>query len=252
MTTYGTVTMQDTASLTYVASVSHDLKSSLNAILGFAHMVKQDLDNQAASEQTVECLELIDTVGNEMLKLIQNMLTASRISAGREEMQPSLLVAADIRTRIKDLERLFGAEAKSRKVRFSVIVNGLPEAIHWDIIKIRYFAINNLISNALKFVGAHGEVRVEIGLSERSEVLIAVRDNGPGVPPEDHATIFRMFGQASNNAQSHSGSGLGLYNALHVVKAHRGAIEITEGLDGKGIGFLVRIPVMPFPAESMD
>ncbi|OIQ64179.1 sensor histidine kinase YycG [mine drainage metagenome] len=134
---------------------------------------------------------------------------------------------------------------------FSVVVDDLPELIHWDILKLRYFAVNNLISNALKFVSNGGRVLVRVGINAEGDVLISIADNGPGIPPEERTVIFERFAQASNNTRSFSGSGYGLFNAAHMVRSHFGEITITDGLDGKGVCFNMQIPAIPFPMDKI-
>lgn len=236
--------------LDYVASVSHDLKSPLNAILGFASLAREGMAGGADRERIIEDLEMVRILGQDMLFLINNMLTAARLQAGQEQLAPLAIAEPDLRAIIGGLEKTFQAEARSRKVSFSVKVGALPAVVHWDMTRIRYFAINNLISNALKFVGEGGRVEVGIDTDAAGSVVIRVADDGPGVPVGERQAIFGKFRQAGSHDRAHGGSGLGLYNAAQVTRAHRGSIEVRDGLDGKGVAFVVHLLAHPFADED--
>lgn len=236
--------------LDYVASVSHDLKSPLNAILGFASLAREGLIGNADREQILEDVEMVRVLGQEMLSLINNMLAAARLQAGHESLAPWMVPEPDMRAIIGELEKTFQAEARSRKVGFTVTVGALPQVVYWDMTRIRYFAINNLVSNALKFVGEGGRVEVGIDTDASGRVVIIVADDGPGVPVEERQAVFGKFRQAGGHDRAHGGSGLGLYNAAQVTRAHHGSIEIRDGLGGRGAAFVVRLPAHPFAEED--
>ncbi len=234
----------------YIASVSHDLKSPLNGLLGFLELIRLELQSHRVPEQVMRDIQTVEEIGADMLDLINNMLTAARIEAGREPMTPSYISRETLIDRICGLERTFLCEAKSRNIEFRVTTFNLPQYVCWDIQKIRYFAVNNIISNALKFVGAGGVVHVGITGNAQQQVEISVADNGPGIPAEERASVFEKFNRASNNLSSLSGSGFGLFNAAFVINAHHGDITVTDGIDGKGVTFCMRIPTVPFKMKD--
>jgi len=238
--------------LDYVASVSHDLKSPLNGMLGFLELIKLELQNHPVPAQVMQDLQIVEDIGAEMLGLINNMLTAARIEAGREPMVPCYISRETLINRISALERTFSCEAKSRNIDFKVTVSSLPRFVYWDILKIRYFAVNNMVSNALKFVGNGGKVRVVISCSDPEQVEILVSDNGPGIPADERKSVFDKFSQASNNPRGASGSGFGLFNAAHVINSHHGSIGVAAGLDGKGVTFSMKIPAVPFRIDDPE
>jgi len=236
----------------YIAAVSHDLKSPLNAIIGFIDIIRQDLANSNAQPQVVSDLGMMENIAKDMLGLINNMLVSSRIRAGKEPLRPTIVEKADLISRVASLKRTFEPESLSRKVNFSVEVKQLPAFVFWDIQKIRYFAVNNLISNALKFVGEYGTVKVTVDTDEGGMVIISVADNGLGIPLDERDAIFDQYTQASNNQKKLSGSGFGLFNVAHVIREHHGTISIRDGLEGKGVTFELRIPAVPFPLTEIS
>lgn len=231
--------------LDFVACISHDLKSPLNAILGFVHMMREQVEGgKPAVTSMAEELKLVQGIGEDMLALINNMLIAARIQSRGESLEPCLVGEDELLVRAQRLESTFMMEAKSKQVDFCVRVRSLPRFVYWDIQKLRYFAINNIISNALKFVGEGGIVRVEIDTDENGNVVISISDDGPGIPLEERPAVFKKFTQASNNARSFQGGGLGLFNAAAIVQMHGGNIAIHDGIDGHGVSFVLTIPAV--------
>lgn len=237
----------------FLASVTHDLKSPLNAILCTLAMLRDDISSERHDkERLLGNLSIAETAGLDLLDMVNNMLTTARMQAGKETPNPSLLSRADLIDRTRNLERTFHNEARGKQIDFAVVVGRLPEFVYWDIQKIRLFAINNLVSNALKFLGHGGTVRVLIDSDAQDNVLISVMDDGPGIPAHERAGVFGKFVQASNCARNYQGSGFGLFNAHQTISMHRGSIEILDGLNGKGVTFQVRIPAIPFDLDEVS
>ncbi|MDH5424681.1 MAG: HAMP domain-containing histidine kinase [Gammaproteobacteria bacterium] len=230
-----------------VNGVSHDLKSPLHAILGFTELVKTELLTlNKLPEKSLKHLDIVSSIGHDMLDLINNMLTAARLQSGQQNIEPLFITHDVCLSLMSDLEETFKAEMISRNIEFSISYGKLPELIYWDVKSLRYFVMNNLISNALKFVNKDGTVHVHMESDENNMVSVSVADNGPGIPLADREKIFERFAQASNNMQSNNGSGFGLFNANETVKTHRGRITISDGLNNKGVTFTVTIPAIPF------
>ena len=158
-----------------VNGVSHDLKSPLHAILGFTDLVKTELENiPDLPAKTIRNLELITSIGYDMLELINNMLTNARLHAGEQTIEP-LFVTHDVLCGLmNNLEETFMAEMISRNIDFSVSHGELPELVYWDVKSLQYFVMNNLISNALKFVKKDGTVHVHVELEDNNIVAVRV------------------------------------------------------------------------------
>ncbi len=237
--------------LDFVACISHDLKSPLNAILGFVHMLREQVEGgQPGTASMAEELKIVQGIGEDMLILINNMLVAARIQSRGESLEPFLVGEDELLARAQRLESTFMMEAKSKRVDFCVRVLALPRFVYWDIHKLRYFAINNIISNALKFVGEGGIVRVEIDVDGNGNVVLSVSDDGPGIPVDERASVFKKFIQSSNNLRSFQGGGLGLFNAAAIVQMHGGNIAVHDGIDGHGVSFVMTIPAVPLAFQQ--
>ncbi|MDH5392344.1 MAG: HAMP domain-containing histidine kinase [Gammaproteobacteria bacterium] len=238
-----------------INGVTHDLKSPLHAMLGFTDLVKSDLEQLSVSglpEKTLSHLKLVTEIGHDMLELINNMLTAARIQSGQMAITPVMLTQDIISARLDELEQTFIAEAQSRNITFSVNYARLPELAQWDVKSLRYFVMNNLISNALKFVEKDGTVAVHLDTDDNDRVHITVADNGPGIPLNERQNIFQQFTQGKTSLRSAHGSGYGLFNACQMIKTHHGQINITEGIGGLGVCFTVSLPAMPFQNEPLQ
>jgi len=234
-----------------VSGVSHDLKSPLHAILGFTDLVKTELESlQTLPDKTIKHLELISSIGADMLELINNMLTNARMHAGKQTIEPLLVTHDVLIKRMHELEETFRAETISRNIDFSISHGKLPPLVYWDVKSLRYFVMNNLISNALKSVKKNGTVHVHVELEENNIVAVSVTDNGPGIALAERERIFNRFTQSSDSVFSKDNSGLGLFNANKMVKTHHGTLEISDGIDNKGVTFTMRLPAIPFESDS--
>ena len=234
----------------FLASVTHDLKSPLNVILCTIAMLKEDIAvGRVDKEMILSDLSNVEMSGKNMLEMINNLLTTARMKAGKEILSPTWISRSELKQRAISLENTFRNEARSKNIDFSVSVGELPNFVYWDIQRIRYFAINNLISNALKFIRQGGTLKVVIN-AENNNVVISVMDDGPGIPESERAGIFNKFIQAKNNPRSFQGGGFGLFNAYQTITMHQGKIEIEDGLHGKGVTFRVTMPVVPLGLET--
>lgn len=238
----------------FLATVSHDLKSPLNAILGTLDMIKHDIKSgNWNTENLLYDLSNAEQAGFDMLKLVQNMLTTSRIQADKENVVPYMISRSQLIEKARVIENTFSNEARCKKIDFSVFVGKLPDYVYWDMQKIRLFAINNLISNSLKLSGDNGGiVKVMIEQDQDDVVQIWVMDNGPGIPKNERSNIFCKYVSASNNTRTFQSSGFGLFNAHQTITMHHGCIEVLDGLDGKGVTFRIKIPANPFATPEAN
>lgn len=235
-----------------VSGVSHDLKSPLHAILGFTELVKSELETlNIPAEKMIQHLTLVSNIGNDMLELINNMLTRARLQSGEQSIEPLFVTREVLIGLINELEETFKAEMISRNIDFIVSHGKLPEFVHWDIKSLRYFVMNNLVSNALKFVNKDGIVHVHIEVDEEDIVSVSVADNGPGIPLADREEIFSKFTQASTTIPSKDSCGLGLFNASETVKTHHGSLKVSDGINGKGVTFTMCLPATPFEVDTV-
>lgn len=233
---------------TLLAMITHDLKSPMVAILGATEFLMEDLDLDGLEPDCRKNLKLIESAGQDMLALIGNILTMARIEAGREPIDP---VRIDNLNEVFDhIWETFKYESQLHDIELvSEIEPDLPD-VYWDLNKIRYHVINNIISNALKYTPEGGRVILSAGV-EGSNVVIRIRDNGPGISQIDRKRIFNRFERLDVlNPRAHNSSGLGLYNANLFVRKHNGTITIEDGIEGTGACFTIRMPPHPYYPEQ--
>jgi PAS domain S-box-containing protein len=226
----------------FLANVSHELRSPLNTILGFAKLVLRS----GLPEEAKRDVGIIVRSGEHLLNLINQVLAMSQIEAGRVALDQS---AFDLRKLLRELQEMFARRAEERGLEF--VVEGGPEArfIRADQMKLRQVLIN-LLSNAVKFTRAGSirltaEVRAEAaapGAAPLCRLRLAVSDTGPGIAADELKQLFGPFVQAEAGRQAGEGSGLGLAISRSFVRLMGGELEI-ESRPGSGTTVWFEVPV---------
>jgi signal transduction histidine kinase len=207
----------------FLASMSHDLRSPLNGILGFVEL----LQKQELTQAQRESLAIIDRRGRELLELIENILDAAKIEAGRLELQRDWIAPAELlATAVRRGRELALEKSGAVEVR-GELQEGLGPM--WIDGQRLGQAITNLVANAVKYCD-RGVVRVRVARAARlgdEGVRIDVEDQGRGIPEKDLAQIFDAFRQPIRSRR-HGGLGLGLTMTRAMVELHGGSIEVTS------------------------
>ncbi len=220
----------------FVATVSHELKTPLTAIIGAAKTVSRR-GVQLERDQELVFMEVIERQGARLLRLVEDVLTASKIESGLPKLQRELV----------DLEVIAGqiaadaADAREGAGRAVEVVATEGGANAWvDRVAIEQI-LSNLIENAVKYSEPSTPISVRLDVKP-AEAVIEVTDSGRGIAEEQLATIFERFRQADSSiTRTVGGFGLGLYIVKNLVDAHQGRIEV-ESVEGVGSIFRVRIP----------
>ncbi|MDJ0388649.1 ATP-binding protein [Roseomonas sp. E05] len=217
----------------YVIGISHELRSPLNAILGYAQLLERD---PAIPERRRDGVRTIRRSGEHLAALIEGLLDISKIEAGRIELYRDAVRLPEFLEQIVQMLRL-QAEAKSIAFTFDAPVR-MPELVYTDERRLRQILIN-LLSNAIKFTRTGG---VTLRLRFRSEVAdFEVIDTGIGIAEADLARIFEPFQRGANShAPSTPGVGLGLTICKTLVEVMGGEVSVSSRL-GEGSRFRVRL-----------
>jgi PAS domain S-box-containing protein len=216
------------------AMVSHDIKSPLTAILGFAEMLLQDVDPARESYQMINSIR---SSCRKINGIMEDFLALSHLESVKSSLKESVCNPADL---VQETEKDFTMQALSRKLQFQVKTEpGLPK-IKVDKIFLQR-ALFNLVQNAFIYTQPGGQVVFSAGLGPgRKETNFSVRDNGPGIAPEDQEKIFEKY-YRSRRTSGTKGNGLGLYIVKSVAEAHGGRVRL-ESEPGKGSVFSIILP----------
>ena len=222
----------------FLANVSHEFRTPLNAILGYSLMLMGGFYGQLSEEQT-RTVQRIDANSKHLATLINDVLDIERIEAGRMPLQISQFPVQDVVREV--MEELQGVIAQSTATVTVTVPSDLPR-LKSDRQKLKQILVN-LLSNALKYTK---EGTVEIIAAHEppgGRITLSVRDSGVGIAPEDHTRIFEPFQQAKRViTRPQGGTGLGLAISRRLAQMLGGDIAVQSAL-GAGSTFSVNIPV---------
>ncbi|MCB0176863.1 MAG: HAMP domain-containing protein [Anaerolineae bacterium] len=221
-----------------LANVSHDLRTPLGGILGFAEMLQAGVFGELTREQNEAVNEIIDST-NQLLSFVNNLLNQARIETGAVALK---LVPFSPATLVTDIKSMFGPLAQYNELALIGQVSPeTPEMLMGDIDWLRQM-VANLVGNAIKFTET-GEIRIRIFCPNPEQWAIQVADTGPGIPTEAQEYIFEAFRQVDGTiTREHGGSGLGLSIVKQLTIIMGGSITLTSDI-GKGSTFTIFLPL---------
>ncbi|NDV62187.1 hybrid sensor histidine kinase/response regulator [Puniceicoccales bacterium CK1056] len=216
---------------------SHDLRNPVAAIAGLAEFLKEDTENMSESQQ--EIVDAIEEAGRSVVTLLNELLDLSAFDSGQVNLKKESLAVCDL---IRNLVPLFRGEAERKNIKLEFTCEpGLPK-ISCDRQQIRRVA-DNLFSNALKFTPHGGTVSVHVKATGQ-DVVMEVKDTGPGIPTHESGSLFKEFGTTSNMPTGgEKSTGLGLSICHRIVTAHKGSINYVNLPEG-GTCFSVTLPAI--------
>jgi signal transduction histidine kinase/CheY-like chemotaxis protein/CHASE3 domain sensor protein len=223
----------------FLANMSHELRTPLNSILLLSRLLSEN-NSKSMDTEEVEFAKVIQSSGNSLLGLIDEILDLSKIEAGKMELE-----FLDVSTKeiTDNLSNLFSQVAKEKNIKFEIISKEAPIVIKTDKMRLEQI-LKNLISNAIKFTDK-GAVSVEIKINDDDDKVICfiVKDTGIGIALEKQPLIFEAFQQADGSTKrKYGGTGLGLSISRELAKLLRGEI-ILHSKEGEGSSFTLCLPV---------
>jgi Na+/proline symporter/nitrogen-specific signal transduction histidine kinase len=220
----------------FVSMVSHELRTPLTSIRAFSEILRQDPNVEIG--QRKKFLDIITREAERLTRLINQVLDLSKIESGKVEWHNSRV---DMREVVSDVVAGMGQAFEERGIRVEVTAPQSMAPVAGDVDRIIQVLLN-LLSNAVKFCPER-EGLIEIGLAEHEGWMrIDVADNGPGIDPRDHATIFDKFRQAGDSLTARPpGTGLGLTISRRIVEHHGGSLWV-ESQPGRGACFSFTLP----------
>ena len=229
----------------FLSNMSHDIRTPMNAVLGFTMLLDRDADNP---DKVREYTKKIMASGQHLLSLINDILDVSKIESGKVVLSVEEFTLNDL---VSSVDAIIRPMAKAKEQKFYVTVTGVKhERLLGDEMRVNQVLLN-LLSNAVKYTPAGGNIWFRIiGLKQRSSqfehIKIEVEDDGYGMTPEYLKTIFDAFTRAENSTTNKvQGTGLGMAITKNIVGLMGGTIDVSSELD-KGSLFQVdlefRIP----------
>lgn len=225
----------------FLHNVSHDIRTPMNAILGYSELMKNELKDNDLSK-VVEHLNKLQKAGNILLSIINNVLDMARIESGHMELDENYANIEDIRQRLFEM---FEDEAKKKNIHVRYTFNVEHKHVMADVTKVEEIFVN-ILSNALKYTPSNGSVEVnvdELLCDEPGYMIVrtSITDTGIGMSQEYLDKIFESFSRERMTSSKISGTGLGMTIVKNFVDLMNGSIEVESEL-GKGSTFMITIP----------
>jgi signal transduction histidine kinase len=218
----------------FVSSVTHELRTPLTSISGYIEL----LSEEEQDEERREYLRIIDRNAERLLGLVSDLLFSARLQDGRLELERS---DVDLREIVADSADSARPRAEASRVTLRVEAADVP-VVSGEAVRLAQL-VDNLVSNAIKFTPAGGEVTIRL-LARDGVACLEVSDTGIGVPEAERERLFdRFFRSQSALERQIQGTGLGLYISRAIAEAHGGRIGVQSEL-GVGTTFVVELPVV--------
>ena len=221
----------------FVQNVSYQLRSPLTTILGYAELLESERPGPLSDKQR-EQVDSILSAADHLSKVIDNILDLAMIEAGKMELE---LSSFSLRSAMEGAVDLVVSSALNTKVRVEILCDDRIGNIHADERRIKQ-VLFNLLTNALRFTGAGGHIKIEASKPVPSESIIrlAVSDNGKGIAPDRQSSVFDSF------ISDTRGAGLGLALVRSFVELHGGDVKIKSA-PGAGTSVICQLPEMASP-----
>lgn len=229
----------DKAKSEFISIASHQLRTPLTVIKGYASMLLEG-DYGKVDKEVKPAVNSIFASSNRMSSLVENLLNVSRIESGKIIFN---LKNIDLNKIIENIVSEFGAIVKKKHLSLSYIHSEDDFHINADEIKIRE-VVSNLIDNAVKYTEKGGiTIKLELAKNEEKAIILSVKDSGIGIDKEDSPNVFQKFRRGKKVALVYTdGLGLGMFFSQKIVEAHNGKIWVESDGEGKGSTFFVKLP----------
>jgi len=227
----------------FLAILAHELRNPLAPIRNSLHILRLTGSQDANAEHLAAVME---RQINHLVRLVDDLMEVSRITRGKIELRKELIeLAAVVRSAVETSRPSIDAS----RHRLTVVIPPEPFTLDGDPVRLAQ-VFSNLLNNAAKYTPEGGEIRLTVKRLG-SEVLIAVRDNGMGIPLEMQPRVFDLFTQVERSAaRAQGGLGIGLTLVRRLVEMHGGSVAVRSKGEGQGTEFLVRLPLVPTAAPA--
>jgi signal transduction histidine kinase/DNA-binding response OmpR family regulator len=218
-------------------NITHEFRTPLTVILGMVQQIRR-----SAADHLDNGLDMIERNGNNLLRLVNEMLDLSKLEAGKMELH---LIQGDVLNFIRYIVESFHSVAESQNKKMHYLSSVDTMYVQYDEEKIRQI-VSNLLSNALKFTSKKGDIYLSISKDNNNHLCLKVKDTGEGIPESQQHHIFDRFYQADSTQTRHAeGTGIGLALTKELVQLMNGQISVKSPPTGskKGSEFTVILPL---------
>lgn len=231
----------------FLANMSHELRTPLNSSLILAQLLAENRSGNLTEEQ-IKYARTIQSSGNDLLALINDVLDLSKIEAGRMDVKPQRVVVASL---LDHLRATMEPLARQKGLSLNLYrASGAPEHLETDLQRVEQ-VLKNLLSNAVKFT-EQGSVELEVTAKSGGRVAFVVKDTGIGISPEQQRIVFEPFRQAdAASTRKYGGTGLGLSISRELARLLGGDIHLVSE-QGRGSTFTLVIPGVYEPGIKQD
>ncbi|MBD2677440.1 MULTISPECIES: chemotaxis protein CheB [Nostoc] len=227
----------------FLSMLSHELRNPLNALLGWAQLLRS---HKLDEETITQGLQAIEHSAKVQAQLIEDLLDISRITSGQLRLDLELIELSIV---VESALNLVSLSAESKNIQIESRLEPSTRKILGDAVRLQQ-VILNLLSNAIKFTPSGGRIEVLLEYIGE-EAQIQVNDTGKGIKADFLPYVFDRFRQAdSSKTRSNPGLGLGLSIVRHVVELHGGVVEAHSPGEGQGATFIVKLPLQSNLEES--
>ncbi len=211
----------------FLSSMSHELRSPLNGILGFAQLMESELPPPTPRQQ--ESIGQILQAGWHLLKLINEILDLAKVESGKLALSPESVSLAEV---MVECQALVEGQAQKRGIQITFPQSNVPFFVRADRTRLKQVLIN-LLSNAVKYNRTLGTVEVRCAAGTPGRIRVSIRDTGVGLSPERRAQLFQPFNRLGQEASGVEGTGIGLVVAKQLIELMEGVIGVESAV---GVG----------------
>jgi two-component system CheB/CheR fusion protein len=227
----------------FLAMLSHELRNPLGAVVTATALAKASAER---GPDSMKFLEIIDRQSQQMARLLDDLLEASRVTQNKIELRKRVLDLVPIVSEAADAVR---SVMESRGLHFAVEISSERLCVNGDPARLQQLQVN-LLNNAAKYTPRGGHVLLSAKRDGQAAVL-SVRDDGAGIPAEMLDSVFELFVQSERTLdRADGGLGVGLTLVRSLVALHGGSITATSAGPGTGSEFVVRLPLVPQPYDE--
>jgi signal transduction histidine kinase len=218
----------------FVALISHDLRTPLTSIIGYAELALEE----ELADDVRSYFEIVGRNADRLLVLVNDLLFVARLQAGELSLEQGDVELGKV---VREAVQSHEPRAAAKGISLTCVLDSVP-AVHADRSRLLQ-VLDNLLSNALKFTPDGGSVHVSLGCKDGAARL-EVADNGIGIAAEDQRRLFQRFFRAGSALQRQlPGTGLGLYISRVITEAHEGSLSVRSEL-GRGSTFTLELPLV--------